>query len=80
MCTCGCKSACKYTKTNAVKLLPKHAYVVVCNVGFIHRTNTEVVADEGGKPVFLTVSRSNGLESSVSVEWETQPDTAVASG
>nr|XP_046243039.1 adhesion G-protein coupled receptor V1 [Scatophagus argus] len=45
----------------------------------INRTNTEVVADEGGRTVFLTVSRSNGLESAVSVEWETQSDTAVAS-
>ncbi len=50
------------------------------NVCFLCRTNTEVVADEGGKAVFLTVSRSNGLESSVSVEWETQSDTASASG
>ncbi|XP_056232770.1 adhesion G-protein coupled receptor V1 isoform X2 [Seriola aureovittata] len=45
----------------------------------LNRTNTEVVADEGGRTVFLAVSRSNGLESAVSVEWETQPDTAVAS-
>lgn len=44
------------------------------------RTNTEVVADEGGRAVFLTVSRSNGLESAVSVEWETQSNTASASG
>ncbi|XP_056276017.1 adhesion G-protein coupled receptor V1 [Pseudoliparis swirei] len=44
----------------------------------INRTNTEVVADEGGMAVFLTVSRSNGLESSVSVEWEMQSDTATA--
>ncbi|TKS78901.1 G-protein coupled receptor 98 [Collichthys lucidus] len=43
-----------------------------------NRTNTEVVADEG-RTVFLTVSRSNGLESAVSVEWETQADTAIAS-
>ncbi|XP_070760191.1 adhesion G-protein coupled receptor V1 [Enoplosus armatus] len=45
----------------------------------INRTNTEVVADEGGRTVFLTVSRSHGLESAVSVEWETQSDTAFAS-
>uniref|UniRef100_UPI003AAD5B8E adhesion G-protein coupled receptor V1 n=1 Tax=Centroberyx gerrardi TaxID=166262 RepID=UPI003AAD5B8E len=45
----------------------------------LNRTNTEVVADEGGRTVFLTVSRSNGLESAVSVEWETQADTAIAS-
>uniref|UniRef100_A0A3Q3J0J5 Adhesion G-protein coupled receptor V1 n=1 Tax=Monopterus albus TaxID=43700 RepID=A0A3Q3J0J5_MONAL len=38
-----------------------------------------MVADEGARTVFLTVSRSNGLESAVSVEWETQSDTAVAS-
>ncbi|XP_051279685.1 adhesion G-protein coupled receptor V1 isoform X2 [Dicentrarchus labrax] len=45
----------------------------------INRTNTEVVGEEGGRTVFLTVSRSNGLESAVSVEWETQSDTAIAS-
>ncbi|XP_037338537.2 adhesion G-protein coupled receptor V1 [Pungitius pungitius] len=45
----------------------------------INRTNTKVVAEEGGMDVFLTVSRSNGLESSVSVEWELQSDTAIAS-
>uniref|UniRef100_UPI0037E7935A adhesion G-protein coupled receptor V1 n=1 Tax=Semicossyphus pulcher TaxID=241346 RepID=UPI0037E7935A len=45
----------------------------------INRTNTEVIAHEGGRTVFLTVSRSNGLESAVSVEWETQSDTAIAS-
>ncbi|XP_029019275.1 adhesion G-protein coupled receptor V1 isoform X2 [Betta splendens] len=43
----------------------------------LNRTNTEVVAAEGGT-VFLSVSRSNGLESAVSVEWETQSDTATA--
>uniref|UniRef100_A0A672JI01 Adhesion G-protein coupled receptor V1 n=1 Tax=Salarias fasciatus TaxID=181472 RepID=A0A672JI01_SALFA len=40
---------------------------------------TDVVAEEDGSTVFLTVSRSNGLESAVSVEWEVQSDTAVAS-
>ncbi|XP_041643632.1 adhesion G-protein coupled receptor V1 [Cheilinus undulatus] len=45
----------------------------------INRTNTEVIALEGGRTVFLTVSRSNGLESAVSVEWETLSDTASAS-
>uniref|UniRef100_A0A3Q3GBS3 Adhesion G-protein coupled receptor V1 n=1 Tax=Labrus bergylta TaxID=56723 RepID=A0A3Q3GBS3_9LABR len=43
----------------------------------INRTNTEVTANEGGRTVFLTVSRSNGLESLVSVEWETLSDTAM---
>lgn len=61
-----------------------HVAVKMClclfNVCFLFRTNTEVVADEGGRTVFLTVSRSNGLESTVSVEWETQSDTAIASG
>uniref|UniRef100_A0A3B4G959 Adhesion G-protein coupled receptor V1 n=1 Tax=Pundamilia nyererei TaxID=303518 RepID=A0A3B4G959_9CICH len=42
--------------------------------------STEIVAEEGGRAVFLTVSRSNGLESAVSVEWEIQSGTAVASG
>ncbi|XP_077943744.1 adhesion G-protein coupled receptor V1 [Gasterosteus aculeatus] len=45
----------------------------------INRTNTKVIAEEGGMAVFLTVSRSNGLESSVSVEWEMQSDSAIAS-
>ncbi|XP_059909463.1 adhesion G-protein coupled receptor V1 [Gadus macrocephalus] len=45
----------------------------------LNRTNSEVVAHEGGTPVFLTVSRSNGLETAVSVEWETQADTAIGS-
>ncbi|KAJ3604248.1 hypothetical protein NHX12_028989, partial [Muraenolepis orangiensis] len=45
----------------------------------LNRSNSEVVVREGDTPVFLTVSRSNGLESAVSVEWETQADTAVGS-
>ncbi|XP_075324846.1 adhesion G-protein coupled receptor V1 [Odontesthes bonariensis] len=45
----------------------------------LNRTSTVMVADEGSSAVFLTVSRSNGLESAVSVEWEVQSDTAVAS-
>eukprot|EP00064_Thunnus_orientalis_P005520 superscaffoldBa00000542_g5534 len=45
----------------------------------LNRTNTEVVINEGGGAVFLIVSRSNGLESAVSVEWETQSVTAFAS-
>ncbi|XP_028834405.1 adhesion G-protein coupled receptor V1 isoform X2 [Denticeps clupeoides] len=35
-----------------------------------------VTVEEGGRPLYLTVSRSNGLESAVSVEWETQSVTA----
>lgn len=57
-----------------------HVYVILFNVCFLYRTSTKVVASEGGRAVFLTVSRSNGLESAVSVEWETQSDTAFASG
>lgn len=45
-----------------------------------HRSDTEVRANEDGRTVFLTVSRSHGLGSAVSVEWETQSGTAVASG
>ncbi|KAM7416521.1 hypothetical protein PAMA_018533 [Pampus argenteus] len=45
----------------------------------LNRTNTHVVANEGDGAVFLIVSRSNGLESAVSVEWVTQPVTAIAS-
>uniref|UniRef100_A0A3B5LER5 Adhesion G-protein coupled receptor V1 n=1 Tax=Xiphophorus couchianus TaxID=32473 RepID=A0A3B5LER5_9TELE len=41
--------------------------------------STAVVAEEGSRAVFLTVSRSNGLESAVSVEWEMQSGTATAS-
>lgn len=47
---------------------------------FLNRTSTEVIAEEGGRAVFLTVSRSNGLQSAVSVEWEIQSGTAAASG
>lgn len=46
----------------------------------LFRTNTAMVAEEGSRAVFLTVSRSNGLESAVSVEWEMESDTATASG
>lgn len=53
--------------------------IYLFSVCFLYRTNTEVVADEGGRTVFLTVSRSNGLETAVSVEWETQSGTAIAS-
>uniref|UniRef100_A0AAV2MS74 Staphylococcus aureus surface protein A n=1 Tax=Knipowitschia caucasica TaxID=637954 RepID=A0AAV2MS74_KNICA len=44
----------------------------------LNRTRTEVTAEEG-KTVFLTVSRSNGLDSAVSVEWEAKSATAVTS-
>ncbi|XP_057687080.1 adhesion G-protein coupled receptor V1 isoform X4 [Corythoichthys intestinalis] len=44
----------------------------------LERSSTQVMASEGSGPIFLTVSRSNGLESTVSVEWETQSETAVA--
>ncbi|KAM9743556.1 adhesion G-protein coupled receptor V1 isoform 2-T3 [Menidia menidia] len=46
----------------------------------LNRTSTVMVADEGSSAVFLTVSRSNGLESAVSVEWEMQSATATAYG
>lgn len=59
--------------------MQEYVYVGLFIVCFLDRTNTEVVADEG-RTVFLTVSRSNGLESAVSVEWETEADTAIASG
>lgn len=58
--------------------LPIVIYCVFCV--FVLRTSTQLVAEEGGRAVFLTVSRSNGLESAVSVEWEMQSNTAVASG
>uniref|UniRef100_A0A3Q2PRU9 Adhesion G-protein coupled receptor V1 n=1 Tax=Fundulus heteroclitus TaxID=8078 RepID=A0A3Q2PRU9_FUNHE len=45
----------------------------------LNRSYTAVVAEEGSRAVFLTVSRSNGLESAVSVEWEMLSDTATAS-
>lgn len=45
-----------------------------------HRSDSEVRANEDGRTVFLTVSLSHGLGSAVSVEWETQSGTAVASG
>ncbi|XP_037536594.1 adhesion G-protein coupled receptor V1 [Nematolebias whitei] len=45
----------------------------------LNRTITDVIVNEGSRAVFLTVSRSNGLESAVSVEWEMLSDAAVAS-
>lgn len=59
--------------------MQKCDYVVFLILFLLYRTSTEVVAAEGGRTVFLTVSRSNGLDSAVSVEWETQSDTAIAS-
>nr|XP_029492889.1 adhesion G-protein coupled receptor V1-like [Oncorhynchus nerka] len=44
----------------------------------LNRTDSSVLGKEGGRTVFLTVSRIKGLEAAVSVEWETQSDTAVA--
>uniref|UniRef100_A0A3Q2DXJ8 Adhesion G-protein coupled receptor V1 n=1 Tax=Cyprinodon variegatus TaxID=28743 RepID=A0A3Q2DXJ8_CYPVA len=44
-----------------------------------NRSQHPMVAEEGSRAVFLTVSRSNGLESAVSVEWEMESDTATAS-
>ncbi|XP_030633613.1 adhesion G-protein coupled receptor V1 [Chanos chanos] len=41
----------------------------------INRTDS-VTVEEAGETVFLTVSRSNGVDTAVSVEWETQSDTA----
>lgn len=35
-----------------------------------------MTVEEHNGTVFLTVSRSNGLESAVSVEWETRSGTA----
>lgn len=55
-------------------------YVLTLVCGFLHRSDTEVFANEGSRTVFLTVSRSHGLGSAVSVEWETQSDTAIAPG
>lgn len=51
-----------------------HMYIYLCS------TDSSVVGKEGGRTVFLTVSRSKGLEAAVSVEWDTQSDTAVAVG
>ncbi|KAK1176563.1 adhesion G-protein coupled receptor V1-like [Acipenser oxyrinchus oxyrinchus] len=37
---------------------------------------SSVTVEEGNRTVYLRVSRSNGLDTEVSVEWETQSDTA----
>lgn len=60
--------------------IDKTTYTYVLHMCFLDRTNTQVVANEGGGAVFLIVSRSNGLESAVSVEWVTQSVTAIAFG
>ncbi|KAJ8414918.1 hypothetical protein AAFF_G00024410 [Aldrovandia affinis] len=41
-----------------------------------NRTDSVVTVEEENRTLFFTVSRSNGLETAVSVEWETQSDTA----
>uniref|UniRef100_A0A8C9WGZ3 Adhesion G-protein coupled receptor V1 n=1 Tax=Scleropages formosus TaxID=113540 RepID=A0A8C9WGZ3_SCLFO len=41
-----------------------------------HNRTDSIAVEEESKAVFLTVSRSNGLETAVSVEWESQSDTA----
>lgn len=69
------KQAHNVTHTNS-----KMVYILTLVCCFLRRRDTEVFADEGSRTVFLTVSRSNGLGSAVSVEWATQSDTAVASG
>ncbi|XP_062310079.1 adhesion G-protein coupled receptor V1 [Osmerus eperlanus] len=46
----------------------------------LNRTDTTVVVEEGSRAVFLTVSRSNGLETAVSVEWETVSEKAMGMG
>ncbi|XP_077792347.1 adhesion G-protein coupled receptor V1 isoform X2 [Podarcis muralis] len=40
-----------------------------------NRTNSLII-EEGNTTVYLKISRSNGMNTSVSVEWETQSDTA----
>lgn len=77
---CIYENVYKYPRAHTNILMQKHVYAVSLIVYSLYRTNTEVVADEGGRTVFLTVSRSNGLDSAVSVEWETQSATAIASG
>ncbi|XP_063151499.1 adhesion G-protein coupled receptor V1 [Candoia aspera] len=39
------------------------------------RTNS-IIAEEANTTVYLKISRSNGINTSVSVEWETRPDSA----
>lgn len=56
----------------------KHPRHISCV--FRRRTDTTVVVEEGGRAVFLTVSRSNGLETAVSVEWETVSEKATGMG
>ncbi|XP_015216090.2 adhesion G-protein coupled receptor V1 isoform X1 [Lepisosteus oculatus] len=42
----------------------------------LNNRTSSVTVQEGNAPVYLTVSRSNGLDTAVSVEWESQSDTA----
>ncbi|KAJ8006188.1 hypothetical protein DPEC_G00125640 [Dallia pectoralis] len=44
----------------------------------LNRTSIMLTGEEGVTTIFLTVSRGNGLEAAVSVEWQTQPGTAIA--
>ena len=58
-------------------------FLLTCRVNFTlqrffcPRTDTTVVVEEGAGALFLTVSRSNGLETAVSVEWETVSEKAM---
>ncbi|XP_039615272.1 adhesion G-protein coupled receptor V1 [Polypterus senegalus] len=45
----------------------------------INRTSP-VIIEEGNRTLYLGISRSNGLDTTVTVEWETQPVTAYGFG
>lgn len=55
--------------------LKKEHYLYIYKSFIILRTNS-IIAEEANTTVYLKISRSNGLNTSVSVEWETRPDSA----
>lgn len=52
-----------------------HNSCINCMCVFSRTLDTMTVEERTGT-VYLTISRSNGLESAVSVEWETRSGTA----
>ncbi|KAH0628079.1 hypothetical protein JD844_008789 [Phrynosoma platyrhinos] len=56
---------------------PKHVYleILLSSLGSVTWTNSLII-EEDNTTIYLKVSRNNGINTSVSVEWETLSDTA----
>nr|XP_014349406.1 PREDICTED: G-protein coupled receptor 98 [Latimeria chalumnae] len=60
-----------------ITVLQNQAPLGLFSIFPVTNRTSSVTVEEGNRTVYLRVSRSNGLNSSVSVEWETQSDTAL---